>query len=187
MKEYRATNSNGRRVLLALVIITLVCIVNSPSASAEEAEKVKAAFIFNFLKFIKLPERGTSSLRLCVLSQDPYLTEYNGLQGKRVGDLPLQLFAISEFPKGDVCDVLYVHGSFKREVKDGLMALRQHGVLTVGDRESFLDEGGVIRFLLENERVRFDIDLNHAKANGLQPSAALLRIARVVRNEKSGS
>lgn len=174
--------------LLALSVLGSFALLASP-ASAEKgaAEKVKAAFIFNFLKFIKLPLSSGGTIDLCVLTHDPYIQEYQALQGRTASDTPIQVIQMSEFPRGHVCDVLYVHRTFKQEVQEGLAALRKGGVLTIGERESFLDEGGVIRFLVENDRIRFDVDLDNARANHLQASAGLLRVARVVRSKKGGS
>jgi len=54
------------------------------------------------------------------------------------------------------------------------------GVLTVGEGEAFAHAGGVIAFVIENRRVRFDINQTAADSAGLQLSSKLLSVARLV-------
>jgi len=145
--------------------------------------RVKAAFLLNFTKFVEWPaeafENSRSPFRICLFGSDPFggvldqMVKGEGLNGR-----PLVISRISRMPEPKACQVLFVNGVSKEDTK-ALAPLRP-GVLTVGEGHEFLRDGGVIAFVVENRRVRFDISQRAANSEMLSISSRLLSVARSV-------
>jgi len=142
---------------------------------------VKAAFLLNFTRFVEWPqlppERASSSFSICILGDDPFGEALSRIvAGETVAGRPLVIKRIQRWP--DACEVLYIPASHTSPAAV-LAEVGQH-VLTVGESSDFLRHGGMIRFVLENRRVRFDIDLRSVDRSGLKMSSRLLGVARTV-------
>jgi hypothetical protein len=171
------------QVLLGLA----ACLCWFPPARCRAAEakleyEVKAAFLLNFTKFIEWPPAAFISaeapLTICVLGDDPFGNSLDQVvAGESVSGRRLAVQRIKGItPKA--CQVLYVSKS-EKEVP-GILSALGPGVLTVSDREGFLREGGMIGFVIEGRRVRFDINLHAASRASLAISSRLLSVARSV-------
>lgn len=143
---------------------------------------VKAAFLFNFTKFVKWPPTaftGTSDpINVCAAGDAAVMRAVDrAVSGERVDGRPLRF--VAQLPDDPAsCHVLYVgRGSGDRAVRLALAAATAP-VLTVGESPHFLERGGMIAFVVEDRRVRFDIDLRAAERAGLTVSSKLLRVAR---------
>lgn len=156
--------------------------VHADSGTALE-QKVRAAFLYNFTKFISWPESAFSgdptSLVLCVTPEGQFsqlLTQ--SLNGKASGKRRIQTKVISDAEELATCQVLYIgEGS---QARPWLDASRRYPVLTVSRSEQFTDQGGIIQFVLEEGKIRFDINRAPADDIGLNISSKLLKIARTV-------
>jgi len=163
--------------LFASLCVAPQCVAQSGATLEYE---VKAAFLLNFTKFIEWPtaELGTagSPIPICILGDDPFgatldqIVEGETVQGRNL---------VVQRVRGAVpqsCRVVYISGS----IKDARPALSSfsRGVLTIGEGENFIRQGGMIGFVIENQRVRFDINHRVAEMNGLKVSSRLLRVAR---------
>jgi len=81
------------------------------------------------------------------------------------------------------CCVLFICTSEQKYLKEILDRVKEHPVLTVGDTKGFLESGGIVNFVIEQEKVRFEISTVAAKLAGLKIRSQLLRLAkRVVRS-----
>jgi len=155
----------------------------STAADAALEYDVKAAFLLNFTKFIEWPPSAfagpQSPFEICVLGQDPFgraLDEV--LQGETVNGRPLVSRRITQPPTAKNCQLLFVDAALKD--LDQILAALPHGILTVGEGDSFLKDGGMIAFILDNRRVRFDINQTAADHAGIKLSAKLLTVARSI-------
>jgi len=153
------------------------------AADAKPEYAVKAAFLLNFTKFVEWPpsvfERSDSPLTVCVLGDDPFGKLLDQVvEGEAVSGHKLLVERIGRSPVPKTCRVLFVSKSEKGtpEILSGLGP----GVLTVGDGDTFLREGGAIAFVIEDRRIRFDINLRAATRASLSLSARLLNVARTV-------
>ena len=145
--------------------------------------EVKAAFLLNFTKFVEWPaaafEKPDSPLTVCILGDDPFGRTLDQLvEGERVNGRKLAVERIRRHPRPKSCQVLFVARS-EKEVPAILSEIGP-GVLTVGDREGFLREGGIIAFVIEGRHVRFDINQRAASGASLTISSRLLNVARSV-------
>jgi uncharacterized protein DUF4154 len=144
---------------------------------------VKAAFLFNFTKFVDWPPsamQGSDTFRVCVFADRAFTASLDRIiEGESANGLPLRRVTPSplELPR---CHILYVNGSEAAQARGLLAAVRGAAVLSVGDGPEFLEQGGIIAFELEGNRVRFDVELRNAAGARLAISSKLLRVARRV-------
>ena len=180
----------GRAFLIALMLsVPLVC----GSAQPEELTEyqVKAAFIYNFAKFVEWPAEafadGNAPLRVCVLGENPFGQELmRVVNGKKIGnhELLVSNFAEPQMAKG--CHVLFVSSSERGRIAQVLEAMRRANVLTVGEHGDFLRHGGIIRFVLDEGKVRFEVNLSASEKARVKISSKLLTLARAVYSYPDG-
>jgi hypothetical protein len=163
----------------------LVCLFAGIAWCADTAPseyQVKAAFLLNFTKFVEWPAAAFASpdapLSICILGEDPFgETLDKTVEGEATNGHKIIVQRIRHVSHPS-CHVIFVVREEKETAK-ALASIRP-GVLTVGDGDGFLREGGMIRFVLENRRVRFDVNPAAAAKAGLQISSKLLNVARAV-------
>jgi hypothetical protein len=176
------------RLTVALAILLLALGAGSASAAAQGAAteyEVKAAFLYNFAKFVEWPgstfESPTDPLVLCVFGDDPFGESLDSVvQGEKVGGRRLVVYRTRETSQLRGCHVVFLSQKARERYPGVLDSLSGTSVLTVGEGEGFLTQGGVIRFVLEENRVRFEINRDAAERNRLKLSSQLLRLARAV-------
>lgn len=170
-----------RRILLAVV----VCLAGFCSVAAEQPREyeVKAAFLLNFTKFVEWPAAAfadeRSPLTICILGDDPFGPALDHIvKGEEVNGRSIAVERIRRTPRAQACQVLFIPKT-EKEVRRILSAAGP-GVLTVGEGEGFLRDGGMVAFVIDNRRVRFDIRHSAAGAATLNISSKLLSVARLV-------
>lgn len=151
---------------------------SAASAQSDLERKVKSAFILNFAKFITWPDSAFNTarqaLRVCADSSDTVNSLAQVMQGKTVGQRPLE---VTQLPADD-CQIIYATGPEAAQSQQYLSARTSPGVLTVYETPQALD-GGVIRFFVQDRKVRFEIDRDEAAAANLSISSKLLRVATI--------
>ena len=175
--------NTGRRRAWWVALALLLSIV--PAAWAQTLEyQVRAAFLLNFTRFVQWPApseaaNGAAPFDICILGEDPFGAALNQIvAGENVGGRPIRIRRVRADAIG-ACSILYVAKDEKNV--PGIVAGAGPGVLTVGEGDAFLDQGGIIAFVVENRRVRFNIDPAAARKAGLQLSSRLLSVARSIR------
>lgn len=171
------------RTLLPALLLFGVCGVRAGDASLEY--QVKAAFLLNFLKFVEWPQDGAQSVKpgaplvVGVYGDNPFGSELaNSFSGKVVDGHPVQLRFCNTEDEAGQCHLLFVGNG--RKLTPLLENMQSKNVLTVGESGDFLRGGGLIRFVIDDERVRFEISLAAADRARLRISAKLLQLARKV-------
>lgn len=165
-----------------------------PAANAKETASehdVKAAFLYNFTKFIEWPASAfhddLSTVRLCVLGDDPLGKSLQEIAEEEVAGRKLTVLRAASISDPSGCQILFVSRSERERLPRILRELRDTPVLTVGDTSDFLEQGGIVNFVLEGSRVRFEINQEVAERVGIRVSSKLLRLARrVVSGPKQG-
>jgi len=153
-----------------------------PGAGAEISleYQVKAAFLLNFTKFIDWPNAvpGDAPFTICLLGDDPFGGALDRIiEGETVNGRRLIVERIRR-QQAQSCQIVYVSRS-EKEVSRFLSGLGR-GVLTVGEGNQFLREGGMIAFVVSSRHVRFDVNQTAAVNAGLRLSSKLLSVARAV-------
>jgi YfiR/HmsC-like len=143
--------------------------------------KVKAAYLLNFTKFIAWPPTAfadpAAPFAICVLGADPFGQALDEIvAGESVGGRRLTIRRIGQTPAPQACQLVFFGVTDQRlAASPGRLG---PGVLTVGEGQSFLREGGMIAFVIDQHRVRFDINPAAAEGAALKLSSKLLGVAR---------
>jgi len=175
---------------LALLAAVAASAARAP-APAEIEYEVKAAFLYNFAKFVDWPPEAFPTpgtpVSLCVLGEDPFGGSLDSVvRGETLNGRHLAVRRVQGAGEARGCQVLFLPRAERGRAAEVLAALRGASVLTVGEESDFLDQGGVIRFVLEQGRVRFEINLDAAERDHLKLSSKLLRLARAVNPQRRG-
>lgn len=196
MSSYRRTTCfsarpfwlSGRLVYFLLALLLSIHFVDALDADAQEALpefQIKAAYLFNFLKFVEWPGDAFADplapIVIGVVGEDPFgsaLPEV--IVGKTVQgrDLVIRRYHAGESLRG--ATILFISESERKRLPQVLAGLQGSSVLTVSDIGGFLEAGGMIQFLSENDRVRFAINVDATSRVGLKVSSKLLSLAQVV-------
>jgi YfiR/HmsC-like len=140
--------------------------------SASEYQ-VKAAFLYNFAKFVEWPAPSFKGLNdpinICVVGQNPFGSMLEDtVRGKTLEGRAFVVRNLPDVQQAGGCHILFVSSAERRHMRSILESIKTPGVLTVGETEGFAMNGGVINFKLDEGRVRFEINLEAAAAKGLQ-------------------
>jgi hypothetical protein len=169
-----------RTVLLVLTTVLLFVAPGSGQPAPALEYRVKAAFLLNFAKFVEWeePDAAESPVFICVLGEDPLGVALDQVvKNETVGTRPIVVQRITK-PGEERCHVAFISKS-EKDVRRTLEAVG-HGVLTVGEEDSFLRDGGMIAFVIDNRRVRFDVSQPAARNGSIRLSSRLLSVARSV-------
>jgi hypothetical protein len=177
------------RALAAILFCSLLIVPRLPAQQSRPNEfQVKAAYLYNFGRFVEWPGEGTSGsggpFEICVLGADPFGPTLDAtLASATIDGKSVMAKRISKPQEVDDCRIVFISSSEESHLKDILAALEKTSVLTVSDIPGFSQRGGMIGFLLDGNRVRFDVNLAIAKEAGLTLSSELLKVATNVRND----
>jgi hypothetical protein len=156
------------------------------AARAQEAQpseyQLKAAFIYNFAKFVQWPEKALppddSPLVIGILGENPFHDDLSRVvSGKKVDEHPLIIRPVRVAAEATNCHTLFISASQKPRLTQILKDLRGASVLTVSEMDGFTEAGGMINFVREGTKVRFRINNEAAAKVGLKVSSKLLMLA----------
>jgi hypothetical protein len=171
-------------------VIVILALLHIPIVRAQQPKvtenQVKATYLYNFGRFVQWPPNVAAaqdnSFPICVLGQDPFgPTLDSTLAGESLDGKPVVARRISRAQEVGDCRILFISSTEENHLKQILAALENTLVLTVSDMPDFSRRGGMIQFVLEGSRVRFEINLASAEAAKLSVSAELLKVAVTVR------
>jgi YfiR/HmsC-like len=142
--------------------------------------QVKAAFLYNFAKFVEWPHQDArrAIFVLGIAGNDRIVQVVDSVvRGKTVHGRPLQLRTLRPDEDPRECDMLFVAMDEDRQAADLVRRARDGAVLTIGEGDLFLRDGGMIRFVADGNRIRFQINTASAREAGFTISSQLLSLA----------
>jgi hypothetical protein len=179
------------------------------SEKCQEA-KIKAAFIYNFIKFVDWPKErmadANEPITIGIVGSEDFVKAFGPIEGKKIKNrnISIKYFAGYEKLKRSsnaknrlwdekiqalkACHVLMFcnHDSVPiQNLNQIVKALKSLPILTMGESKRFLEFGGIINFLMEDEKVRFEINNDAAKRAKLDIRSKLLRLAKKVIDEET--
>lgn len=172
--------------LLAFAVVTAW--PTSAAAQIASGADVKAAFLLNFAKFVEWPSAGanTEPLVIGVLGNDDLADSLRDIAQSRKGaGRPTSVKRVTQRDDLTRLHILFVAAADSGQIARVIKDIGSASVLTVSDADRFCLLGGIIQFLTEDDRVRFDINLDAAEAGGLVINSKLLALARAVRSTKT--
>jgi hypothetical protein len=182
------TSRNLKKIIwLALSALLLFSGASELPAQTEISREyqVKAVFLFNFAQFIAWPTNAFAGaqtpMTIGVLGDDPFDSFLDEtVRGEKVGEHPLVIQRYRRVEDVEDCQILFVSRSEDGQTEHILAALKGRNILTVSDADGFIKDGGVVRFVTEENKIHFKINMEAAKDANLAISSKLLRLAEIV-------
>ena len=172
-----------RSLVAALVAVAAVLVCGRDAANASDTAdveiRIKAAFVYNFARFVEWPARShTGSMRIAILGQGELGSPLaEAIRGKTANGRTIEVARISAVTEADCCEILVIERSESKHVREIVQALAGRPVLTVCDGASGFRDGVMIAFQLFEEAVRFQINQEAVERAGLKISSQLLKVA----------
>jgi hypothetical protein len=174
---------------LAIVVVLIISL--NPTANSAESRRageyeLKAAFLYNFIKFTEWPPeeiaKSDQPFVIGVLGKDPFGAALDKVvEGETIFRKPIVTKRFSRLEDAAGVHVLFISSSEGNNLPAILRALDSYSILTVSEIDNFAQRGGVINLKKENERIVFEINIDAAKHAGLSMNAQLLKLAKVVK------
>ena len=192
------------RLLILLLSLFAAAVAPQVLADHNVEDKLKVGFVYNFIKYTDWPEEKNSNTKepitIGVIGSESFFGAFKGLENEKAKyrDIVVRHFAgfeklkksrknVSEWnQKIEALKSSHVlvfsgrHGTAIKSIEEILEALEGSAILTIGERSDFLEKGGIINFLKEDKKIRFEINLVSARLNKLKVSVRLLQLAKRV-------
>jgi hypothetical protein len=173
----------------AVALLLLLAQSASAQQPAAAEHEVKAAYLYNFARFVAWPPRTAARAQepfaICVLGTDPFGRSLEMIvDGVTIEGARVVVRHMTSARDATACRILFISGSEERGLDGILAALARADVLTVSDMPRFVERGGMIQFVIDKGRVRFEVGLPPAQDAGLMLRSELLRVASAVRRER---
>lgn len=174
--------------ILALMLAMPLAVRHGHAADTQPSEyQLKAAYIYHFAQFVDWPATAfaqtNSPLIIGVLGENPFGNDLqHTVQGKVLGGHPLSVQAYDSISDiTNTCHILFISSSEKKRLTQIIAGLNGTSTLTIGESDRFIESGGIIKFVMDGPRIRFDINRTAAEKSGLKISFKLLNLASQVR------
>jgi hypothetical protein len=162
------------------------CAWSSDEAAVTEYD-VKAAFLLNFVRFVNWSEQAGegkgNELVLGITGEDPFGNSLNLIRGAHIKNRTLVVRNDVNRNSLTSCDILFISSSEKDRLPSIMAAVKDLPILTVSEIEGFAERGGMINFIIVENKVRFEINPDAAKQAGIHISSQLLQLARIIKQE----
>ncbi len=160
-----------------------------PQQSSATEYNVKAVFLFNFAQFVSWPESAFTSanapLVIGILGDDPFGTYLDKtVRNEKVNGHPLEVRRFKDATDAKGTHILFINLPKADKLEKALGDLEGQNTLTVGDTPNFAKSGGMIRFFMDNSKIRIRVNLDEVKDADLTISSKLLKLAEVIQNGK---
>lgn len=160
-----------------------VC-ADSLQSSPSQAQ-IAAAFVFNFAKFTEWPQQvfadSATPLNVCFLGGDDVRISFQEISaGKAVNGRPILVRNVKSAGEVFDCRVVYMDSANSALFPGVMKNARQRCGLVIGTSDDFLARGGIIKLLVENNRMKFDVNVGAAGRAKIRLSSKLLALARSV-------
>jgi hypothetical protein len=174
----RATSILG----LGVIWLLLTTSASRTQSSPPSEYQIKAAFLFNFARFVEWPTKavaGSSSpMVIGILGENPFHDDLEKtIHNKTIDGHPLVVQEFRSLAEATNSNILFISNSEKARLEEIFKGLKGTTVLTVGETEHFTESGGMINFVMEGTKIRFQINNDAASAAGLKISSKLLLLA----------
>lgn len=168
------------RELWSALAITAILICGHASPQVQDERTVKAAFVFNLTKYVEWPKTG-KELRIGVVGEGPMGdTLKRLLEGRKSEDRLIHVLVWPTDQEIDSCAMLYFTQSPAKQTQSKMDRVRHKSVLTVGESEPFVVEGGMVGLVREGDSIQIVVNLEAAQAGNLNISSRLLNLSRIV-------
>ncbi|MGZ5006388.1 MAG: YfiR family protein [Methylobacter sp.] len=167
------------------VFLGVTLLFSCHAVAADVEYKVKAAYLYNFTKFITWPEDNNETFNLCIIGDDPFGGLIDSIEQRSVFGRPIKLFRFNALGKEQHCHILFISSSIKDNLllKSMLAAGGVESTLTVGESAEFAAQGGMIGFINRDGKIKLQINQRMLQQSDLKISAKLLEVAELVEGD----
>jgi hypothetical protein len=172
---------NSIRWLAGSLLALLVWLTHGDVYAQQASEQtVKAGFVYNFVKFTQWPaprdsERGP--LLICTPGSQPLGGQFALLQGRPIGNRTIEIRSQVPASEWRDCLVLFFAEGDMARLDSAIRTLAGSPVLTVSDAPDFVQAGGMIGMRIDDNRVRFDVNLGAAQRAGIVLNSQMVKLA----------
>ena len=186
MHQLITVNVILKRTHLWLLAYAMMLGAQGIAFGATTESAVKAGFVYNFTKFIDWPASTDESItyNLCVAGESKLTDSLDALEGKLVGNKPLNIMRNVSAANLKGCHMVFVVAASDAHIQSLLQQMGNLPIVTVSDSPDFILKGGMIGLIRDGNRVGFEVNLKPANAAGLRMSAQLLKLAKSVKGLK---
>ena len=157
-----------------LAVVAVVCLPTSASAASRDSDRLRAAIIYNIVRFVDFDFGGAGrTLDLCTTQNARGLRSLAALNGRHAGGRTIKVRAVPSGSRGGNCDVVYLGVA----TKAGISRFKRPGVLLIGDSPSFVRQGGMVGLVTTGKQIRFEVNTKMARQADIRISSKLLRLA----------
>ncbi len=184
-------------MLISLALLSSSILL--PAQSKPSEYSVKAAYLLNFGKFMRVSPGAVTSptnFNICIVGDDPFGSSLDTITtGEEIDGRPVRVVRLEkpdldkpnlDKPDSRQCAIAYLSPSEEKRTDQDLAAFKDSDTLTVSDAPDFLKRGGMIQLLLVSNHIRFSVDLDPVRRTHLNLSSELLRVAASVSGNRPG-
>ncbi len=173
--------------LTAALGLLAVCPARAQEPPKAPEYRIKAAFLYNFTLYTEWPPdsfaKADSPIVLAIAGEDPFGDELDAaVRGKTVRGRAIEVHRYSAASDALPCHLLFLSNAQARNLPQILRRTEEPLPLTVGESEDFTRAGGAIRFFIEGNKVRFEVNIDALARARVKISSKLLSLAKVVRD-----
>lgn len=173
------------KLTVLLIAGTLLGVPDACAQTGAPAEyELKAAFIYNFAKYVDWPPESfpskDSPVTLCIVGRDPFGGGFAAIEARQVHGRPLRVRRSVSVEDIGACNIAFVSDSAERRYAAVLKALASLPILTISDIEGFAEAGGAVGLFMGDGRLQFDANFATLQRANLKASSQALKLARTV-------
>jgi len=186
IRAARGLLRSGRYGCIAALLVWAVSAAYAEESQYSEYE-VKAAFLYNFAKFVEWPEeslpKADTPIVIGVLGQDPFKAILDEtIRGKQAQKRDVEVKRSAKAQDMRSCHIVFISVSERSRLPETLGAFKGSPVLTVSDIDGFAEQGGIVNLTKDKGKIRLRINVAAAKRAKLKMSSQLLKLAKIVKD-----
>ena len=174
-------------IIFCVMVFTKIC-ANAQVLYGPEY-RVKAGFIYNFAKFIEWPKEDAGQdpnfLLICIVPDTPETDVFLSLRNKSIGNKKIKVEKYNNVrDKGiEKCQILFLDSKDEVFIRESLLIVKYWSILTIGHIQGFTQAGGIINFFTEEDRLRFEVNLDAAKRARIKLGSQILMSAEIIKEK----
>jgi hypothetical protein len=187
--DVTVTGPDMTKLLFNIIFAFCLIACNTAIASADQQKpgeyQIKALFLYNFLNFVDWPADSSfyssPTINVCIIGDDPFAEALDDIRSETVKGkkLAIRFYRSSDEPEG--CHLIFIPASETKHAGHILKTVRGTNVLTVADTVEVARQGAIIGFFIDQQKVRFAINIEAARRASLKISSKLLKLAKIVK------
>ena len=172
-------------ILLISSILFPALVFGEENDAISLEDKIKAAFVYNFTKYIEwVDDDTTDSFEIGIIGDSDIIFPLQEIAEKElINNKKIEIKHFQNVQDINVCYILFISASEKSQLQNILKKIENKNILTISDSIGFAHEGVSINFIIVDGKIKFEINNSSIDQAGLQVSSQLLKLAILVEEE----